>query len=127
MALAGNSGQAAELVLDSDARLGGPNGVLNIDRSSGFFTLPGTLVAAGNLNIAATRSTSFRDMTVDTNGFDVVFNQPIDGLGMTKTGAGTWVLRTANTNSSGDNRVDVLQGRLALGWTRRWARAAMSR
>ena len=29
-------------------------------------------------------------MTVDTNGFDVVFNQPIDGLGMTKTGAGTW-------------------------------------
>ncbi|MFO1225475.1 MAG: autotransporter-associated beta strand repeat-containing protein [Roseateles sp.] len=115
VALAGNSGQAAELVLDSDARLGGPNGVLNIGRSSGFFTLPGTLVAAGNLNIAATRSTSFRDMTVDTNGFDVVFNQPIDGLGMTKTGAGTWVLRTANTNSSGDNRVDVLQGRLALG------------
>ncbi|MEO3690707.1 beta strand repeat-containing protein [Roseateles paludis] len=116
VALAGQSnGQAAELVIDSDARLGAPGGVLNIGRSSGFSSLPGTLVAAGNLNIAATRSTSFRDMTVDTGGFEVVFNQPINGLGMTKAGAGTWLLNTANTNSSGDNRVDVLQGRLALG------------
>ncbi|MFG6440162.1 autotransporter-associated beta strand repeat-containing protein [Pelomonas margarita] len=116
VALAGQSnGQAAELVLASDAQLGAPGGVLNIGRASGFFALPGTLVAAGNLDIAATRSTSFRAMTVDTNGFDVVFNQPITGLGMTKAGAGTWTLNTANSDASGDNLVSVLQGALALG------------
>ncbi|MFG6463427.1 beta strand repeat-containing protein [Roseateles sp. DXS20W] len=116
VALAGQaSGQAAVLVIDSDARLGAAGGVLNIGRASGFFSLPGTLVAAGNLDIAATRSTSFRDMTVDTAGFDVVFNQPINGRGMTKAGAGTWTLNTANTGTGGDNLVSVLQGRLALG------------
>lgn len=116
VALAGQSnGQAAVLVIASDARLGAASGVLNIGRASGLFTLPGTLVAAGNLDIAATRSTSFRAMTVDTNGFDVVFNQPIAGLGMTKAGAGTWTLNTANSDSSGDNLVNVLQGTLSLG------------
>ncbi|MCX2864047.1 autotransporter-associated beta strand repeat-containing protein [Paucibacter sp. PLA-PC-4] len=110
-----SSGQAAVLVIDGDARLGAATGVLNIGRASGFFSLPGTLVAAGHLDIAVTRSTSFRDMTVDSNGFDVVFNQPINGLGMTKAGAGRWTLNTANTNSSGDNRVEVQQGTLALG------------
>lgn len=116
VALAGQaSGQAAVLVIDSDARLGAAGGVLNIGRASGFFSLPGTLVAAGNLDIAATRSTSFRDMTVDTAGFDVVFNQPINGRGMTKAGAGTWTLNTANTGTGSDNLVSVLQGRLALG------------
>lgn len=116
VALAGQaSGQAAVLVIDSDARLGAPSGVLNIGRASGFFSLPGTLVAAGNLDIAATRSTSFRNMTVDTHGFDVVFNQPIAGLGMTKAGAGSWTLNTANADTSGDNLVSVLQGTLALG------------
>lgn len=116
VALAGQaSGQAAVLVIDSDARLGAPDGVLNIGRASGFFTLPGTLVAAGNLAIAATRSTSFRAMTVDTNGFDVVFNQPIAGLGITKAGIGTWTLNTANTGTGADNVVQVLQGTLALG------------
>lgn len=116
VALAGQAnGGAAVLVIDSDARLGGPGGVLNIGRASGLSVLPGTLVAAGRLDIAATRSTSFRAMTVDTAGFDVVFNQPIDGLGMTKTGAGTWTLNTANTRTGGDNPVRVLQGTLALG------------
>lgn len=116
VALAGQAnGQAAVLVIDSDARLGAAGGVLNIGRASGFFTLPGTLVAAGNLDIAATRSTSFRGMTVDTNGFDVVFNQPIAGLGITKAGAGTWTLNTANTQTGADNVVQVLQGTLALG------------
>jgi len=119
VALAGQSGgQPAVLVIDSDARLGAPGGVLNIGRIAAnnvFVTLPGTLVAAGNLDIAATRSTTFRDMTVDTNGFDVVFNQPISGLGMTKTGAGTWTLNTANTNGSNDNSAQVLQGTLLLG------------
>jgi fibronectin-binding autotransporter adhesin len=116
VALAGQaSGQAAVLVIDSDARLGAASGVLNIGRASGIFTLPGTLVAAGNLDIAATRSTTFRSMTVNTNGFDVVFNQPIAGRGMTKAGAGTWRLNTANSDASGDNLVSVLQGTLSLG------------
>lgn len=116
VALAGQAnGQAAALVIDSDARLGSASGVLNIGRASGIFTLPGTLVAAGNLDIAATRSTTFRAMTVDTNGFDVVFNQPIAGRGMSKAGAGTWSLNTANSDSSGDNLVNVLQGTLSLG------------
>nr|WP_255719299.1 autotransporter-associated beta strand repeat-containing protein [Pelomonas sp. P8] len=54
-------------------------------------------------------------MTVDTHGFDVIFNQPIDGLGLTKAGAGTWTLNTANTRTGADNVVRVLQGTLALG------------
>ena len=37
----------------------------------------------------------------------MVFNQPIDGLGMTKTGAGTWVLRTATPTAAATNCVDV--------------------
>ena len=119
VALAGPSiSQAAVLVIDSDARLGAAGGVLNIGRiapNNVLASLPGTLVAAGNLDIAATRSTTFRGMTVDTKGFDVVFNQPINGLGMTKAGAGTWTLNTANSNTSGDNLVQVLQGKLALG------------
>ena len=113
-----SSTQPAVLVIDSDARLGAAGGVLNIGRTAPnnvLATLPSTLVAAGNLDIAATRSTSFRGMTVDTNGFDVVFNQPINGLGLTKSGAGTWTLNTANTNTSGDNPVTVRQGKLALG------------
>lgn len=116
--LAGQSnGQAAVLVIDSDARLGAAGGVLNIGRSAAnnaLVTLPGTLVAAGHLDIAATRSTTFRQMTVDTNGFDVVFNQPISGSDMTKTGAGTWRLNTANTDSS-SNSAQVQQGTLLLG------------
>ena len=119
VALAGQAnGAAAVLVIDSDARLGAAGGVLNLGRAAAnnnLAALPGTLVAAGPLDIAATRSTSFQQMTVDTNGFDVVFNQPISGLGMTKAGAGTWTLNTANSNSSGDNPVRVLQGTLALG------------
>lgn len=120
VALAGPSaGQPAVLVIDSDARLGGAGGVLNIGRIAAnnvFVTLPGTLVAAGNLDIAATRSTTFRSMTVDTNGFDVVFNQPISGFGMTKTGTGTWTLNTANTDSSRNiNNVSILQGSLQMG------------
>lgn len=119
VALAGTAaGEAAVLVIDSDARLGAAGGVLNIGRTAGnnaLAVLPGTLVATGHLDIAAGRSTSFRRMTVDTNGFDVVFNQAIDGLDMTKAGAGTWTLNTTNTHTGGDNPVRVLQGTLALG------------
>lgn len=114
--VAGNAQEGtAILEIDSDARLGAPTGVLDIGRANGFNTLPGTLRAAGNLVIAATRSTSFRDMTVDTNGFDVVFNQPISGLGLTKAGLGTWTLNTANSDNSNSQQVQVLHGRLLLG------------
>ncbi|RZJ02951.1 MAG: PEP-CTERM sorting domain-containing protein [Rubrivivax sp.] len=114
--VAGNAQRGtAVLEIDSDARLGATAGVLDIGRANGFNPLPGTLRATDNLNIAATRNTSFRDMTVDTNGFDVVFNQPITGLGMTKTGLGTWTLNTANSDNSNSQQVEVLQGRLLLG------------
>jgi fibronectin-binding autotransporter adhesin len=73
VALAGNAGAPAVLVLDSDARLGAAGGVLNIGRLNGSVVLPGRLEAGADLNIAATRSTSFRDMTVDTAGHSVVF------------------------------------------------------
>lgn len=106
---------SATLDLDSDARLGAATGVLDLGRANGLNHLGATLRATAGLSIAVTRRTSFRDMTVDTNGFDVVFNQPIDGLGMTKAGAGTWTLNTANSNASGPHRVTVLQGTLALG------------
>ncbi len=106
---------SATLELDSDAQLGAATGALDLGRANGLNNLGATLRATADLSIAATRSTSFRDMTVDTNGFDVVFNQPINGLGMTKAGAGTWTLNTANSNSSGAHRVNVLQGTLALG------------
>jgi autotransporter-associated beta strand protein len=106
----------AVLVLASDAQLGAATGVLDLGRTNGGLApRPGTLRATADLAIAATRSTSFRDMTVDSNGFNVVFNQPINGLGITKAGAGSWTLNSANTNTSGDNRVHVLQGALVLG------------
>lgn len=114
--VAGNAQRGtAVLEIDSDARLGAAGGVLDLGRASGLSSLPGTLRAAGNLVIAATRSTSFHDMTVDTNGFDVVFNQPISGLGMTKAGLGTWQLNTANGNNSASQHVAVQQGRMLLG------------
>ena len=113
--LAGNTNAPTILVLDSDARLGGASGVLNLGRTSGASILPGTLRAGADLTLAATRSTTFRDMTVDTNGHTVVFNQPIAGRGMTKTGAGVWTLNTANTDASGDNFVTIEEGTLRLG------------
>lgn len=113
--LAGNTNNPTILVIDSDARLGGTSGVLNLGRQSGASVLPGTLRATADLALAATRHTTFRDMTVDTNGHHVVFNQPISGRGLTKTGAGTWTLNTANTDDSGDNSVSVDQGTLQLG------------
>ena len=116
VALAGqSSGEPTVLVIGSDARLGAVGGVLDIGRQNGFFVLPGKLVAAADLSIAASRSTSFRAMTVDSNGFDVTFNQAISGRGMTKTGAGTWRLNTANTDGSNVNEVQVVQGTLQLG------------
>ena len=79
--VAGNAAQGtAILEIDSDARLGAATGVLDLGRANGAFNLPGTLRATGNLAIAATRSTSFRDMTVDTNGFDVLTSLAARGV-----------------------------------------------
>jgi fibronectin-binding autotransporter adhesin len=111
----GNNSQPTLLEIGSDAQIGGPTGALNLGRQNGFFVLPGTLRATGDLAIAATRSTTFRGMTVDTNGHAVTFNQPITGRDMTKTGAGTWILNTANTDNSGSNFVSIEQGTLRLG------------
>ena len=97
----------ASLVLDSDARLGAAGGVLNITS--------GTLRASANLSIAASRSSSFSAMGVDTQGFDVVFNQSLRGNGLTKTGAGRLLLNSAITDGSIDNEVRVVQGTLQIG------------
>jgi fibronectin-binding autotransporter adhesin len=115
ISITGNVGAPAILEIGSDSQLGGPNGVLNIGRQNGFNVLPGTLRAIGDLTVAATRSTTFRSMTVDTNGHTVTFNQSIAGRGMTKTGEGTWILNSANTDSSDVNNVVIEQGTLRMG------------
>ncbi len=115
IAVVGDRNNPATLVLDSDARLGAAANFLNIGRQSGSIANSGRLLAAADLEIAATRSTTFRLMTVDTAGFNVVFNQSMSGLGMTKTGAGTLTLNTANTDASGQNDVTINQGVLRMG------------
>ncbi len=105
----------ATLETASDASLGGPAGVLNIGRPNGAFVLAGRLLAAGDLDIAPTRTTSFRSATIDTNGHQVAFNQPISGLGLTKDGAGVLRLNTANTDMSGVNDVTITAGSIELG------------
>ena len=115
ISVVGDRNNPATLVLDSDARLGAAANFLNIGRQSGSVANSGRLLAAADLEIAATRSTTFRLMTVDTAGFNVVFNQSMSGLGMTKTGAGTLTLNTANTDASGQNDVTINQGVLRMG------------
>jgi autotransporter-associated beta strand protein len=120
--LTGNNSQAggtdiagATLEVASDAQLGGPDGVLLIGRENGVNDIPGKLRALGNLDIAATRSTTFRLATVDTNGFDVTFNQPTTGQGLTKQGEGVLRFNTVNTFNSGTNTIDVEGGTIRLG------------
>ena len=109
--LAGNNSHAGgtdiagvTLEIASDVNLGGPAGVMFLGRESGLNNIPGRLRALGNLDIATTRSTTFRIAAVDTNGFDVTFNQPIAGLDLNKEGAGVLRLNTKNAN---DNSHDV--------------------
>jgi|GEM_PF-1980413 len=99
--------------ISSDAQIGGPSGVLEIGRTVDFDYFPGVLRAIGNLNVAAPRSTTFREGTVDTNGFDVTFNQTLSGTGLTKAGAG--VLRLNSAITSADSIVQVTGGILRLG------------
>ena len=106
---------AATLEIASDAQLGGPNGVLLIGRENGNNDSPGKLRALGNLDIAATRSTTFRLATVDTNGFNVTFNQPTTGQGLTKQGEGVLRFNTVNTFNSGVNDIDIEAGTVRLG------------
>jgi len=112
--LSGNNSHAngvaldnASLELDSDARLGAAGGALNI--------ASGTLRASADLSIAAGRSSGFSQMAVDTNGFDIVFNQSLRGNGLTKTGAGRLLLNSALTDGDVDNEVRVVQGTLQIG------------
>ena len=105
----------ATLEIASDAQLGGPNGVLLIGRENGFNAIRGKLRALGNLDIAATRSTTFRLATVDTNGFNVTFNQPTTGQGLTKQGEGVLRFNTVNTFNSRTNTIDVEAGTVRLG------------
>jgi len=114
-AISGSSnGARPVLAIDSDARLGAAGVALDIGAGSGFNIRPATLRATADLDIAATRSTIFQSMAVDTNGFDVTFNQPISGTGMLKLGEGAWTLNTANTSAL-DNTVTIQQGTLRVG------------
>ncbi|RYD42801.1 MAG: hypothetical protein EOP85_10810, partial [Verrucomicrobiaceae bacterium] len=46
---------------------------------------------------------------------NVTFNQPFSGRGLNKEGAGVLLLKTANTDTSGENDVTVSQGILRVG------------
>lgn len=105
----------ATLEIASDAQLGGPSGVLLIGRENGNTDIPGKLRALGNLDIAATRSATFRLATVDTNGFNVTFNQPTTGQGLTKQGEGVLRFNTVNAFNSGVNSIDIEGGTVRLG------------
>ncbi|MES2470406.1 MAG: autotransporter-associated beta strand repeat-containing protein [Verrucomicrobiota bacterium] len=103
------------LEVASDSQLGGPAGALLIGRENGLTDIRGKLRALGDLNIAATRTTTFRLATVDTNGFDVTFNQPVSGQDLTKQGSGVLRFNTVNTFNSGVHNVDVEGGAVRLG------------
>lgn len=104
----------ATLEVDSDSRLGAPGGALNIGRPNGINPLYGYLRALGSFSVAATRATAFQNATVDTNGFDVTFDQPITGSELTKEGSGVLRLNTKNANNA-SHSVSLLAGTLRLG------------
>lgn len=104
----------ATLEVDSDSRIGAPGGVLNIGRPNGVNPLYGYLRALGSFTVAATRTTTFQNATVDTNGFDVTFDQPITGSEFIKEGAGILRLNTKNANNS-THSADLRAGTLRLG------------
>ena len=115
LAVIGENSTATTIVVDSDSRLGAPTAKLQLGEQSGFFTRAAGLRATGDLNMAVTRSTTFRSATIDTNGFNVTINQPFIGRGLHKTGAGILRLNTVNTDVSGDNLITMDQGILRLG------------
>jgi fibronectin-binding autotransporter adhesin len=114
-AIGENSGSPTTLVVNDESKLGAATATLQLGEQSGSFIRPGKLRATGNLDMAATRSTTFRAATIDSNGFDVTFNQPFSGRGLTKMGAGILRLNTANPDVSGDNDITISGGMLRLG------------
>lgn len=97
----------ATLALDSDARLGGATGVFNITGNS-------EVRATGAFTVAATRSTTFSNLKIDTNGFDVVFAQSLTGTGIEKNGAGVLRFDAANA-STASNFILLNTGTLRAG------------
>ena len=115
LAVIGENSTTTTIVVDSDSRLGAPTATLQLGEQAGIFTRAARLRASGDLNMAVTRSTTFRSATIDTNGFNVTINQPFLGRGLHKTGAGILRLNTVNTDVSGDNLITMDQGILRLG------------
>lgn len=93
----------------------GSGGVFDFGFQSGFTVTPATLRALGSFTIPATRSTAFVSWTVDTNGFDVTFDQPLNGTHLTKEGAGVLRINGANATSETGHLVQVSGGTLRLG------------
>lgn len=81
------------LAVGSDAVLGDASGVLDLANA--------TLRATASFTIAATRSTTISgNGTVDTQGFNLTFGQPIAGSGqLIKTGSGLLTLAGTSTAS----------------------------
>ncbi|MES5483026.1 autotransporter domain-containing protein [Bradyrhizobium sp. INPA03-11B] len=73
----------------------------NLGAASGALTFNGgTLQLGGSLNLAITRAITLNagGGTIDTNGFNMVIAQSIDGIGgLTKSGAGILILAGQNT------------------------------
>lgn len=104
----GTSVNGATLALDRDARLGAATGALN-------FAGQNRLLATGDFTIAATRSTTFTNLVVDTDGHNVTFAQALSGSGLTKDGLGVLRFDSANANSATGNFMFVNAGTLQAG------------
>lgn len=116
LAVIGQNGSAPSVVVvDGDARLGAASATLQLGEQSGIFVRSGVLRATADLDISATRNTTYRAATVDTNGFNITFNQPLSGRGLAKTGAGVLRLNTVNPDATGENDIAISQGILRLG------------
>ena len=87
----GTTINSGALVVSSDAGLG--------DASGGIALKGGTLRLGASFNLAVTRAITLDVVgTIDTNGFDTVMSQTINGSGQfAKVGAGTLTLAGANT------------------------------
>lgn len=110
-----NTSSPTTLSVSDVSKLGAPTATLQLGEQSGPFIRLVTLRATGNLNMEATRTTTFRAATIDTNGFDVTINQPFSGRGLHKTGAGILRLNTVNPDSSDENAITIDEGILRLG------------
>jgi autotransporter-associated beta strand protein len=106
------SGGTLEIASEAQS---GSGGVFDFGFKSGFNVFPATLRALGHLTIPATRSTAFVSWTVDTNGFDVTFNQSLNGANLTKEGAGVLRLNSPNTTTEVNHLAAISAGILRFG------------